>query len=347
MTRRRVIRARRRAGRDATLRGAEAAFWFVLVLAIGVGGGRAVAGLPVLASALLPSGLLAAEAQGERPSNDVTLPVRMNANPSVFAPAVLLPVVSHDFPAWFFDRAAASGSEAAAPRRAAIAIVIDDLGADAAATRRAIALPAAVSMSFLPYPDATPALASEATRAGHEILVHVPMEPDGAENTGPNALLTGLDAGEIARRLDWALARVPGFNGINNHMGSRFTSDRAALVPVMEDLAGRHVFFLDSRTTPDTVVVPLARAFGVASAGRDVFLDDEQSAGAVGQQLAELERRAREEGVAIAIGHPHDVTLAALAVWAAHANANGFDLVPVSVAIRRKTETEVLAVLRK
>jgi polysaccharide deacetylase 2 family uncharacterized protein YibQ len=84
----------------------------------------------------------------------------------------------------------------------------------------------------------------------------------------------------------------------------------------------------------------VSRAFGVASAGRDVFLDDEQSADAVGAQLMELETRARAAGVAIAIGHPHDVTLAALQAWTTHAAAHGFVLVPLAEAIRLKTERE-------
>jgi hypothetical protein len=124
-------------------------------------------------------------------------------------------------------------------------------------------------------------------------------------------------------------------------MGSRFTADRDALVPVAEELAARHLIFFDSRTTPATQVVPIAHAFGVASAGRDVFLDDEQTADAVGAQLIELEAKARAQGVAIAIGHPHDVTLAALAIWTARAAARGFMLVPLSEAIRLKTERDV------
>jgi hypothetical protein len=328
-------------------RGGDAALVLVLMLALIGGGARALSGLPALATVLIPPGLLATEANDEPQSSDVTLKVSASAPQSEFAPEVLEPIQGHGFPDWLAHRA--DDREIAArltpppivPQHAPeIAIVIDDLGADAVEMRRAIALPAAVSLSFLPYPDATPEFAREAVRAGHEILVHVPMEPDGTDNPGPNALTTGLDAAEIVRRLNWDLSRVPGFSGINNHMGSRFTADRAALVPVVETLADKHVFFLDSRTTTNTVVVPVARAFGVASAGRDVFLDDEQVVGAVDQQITALEARAREQGVAIGIGHPHAVTMAALEVWTKHASARGFVLIPVSTAIRLKTERD-------
>src|SRR5262249_4150109 len=153
---------------------------------------------------------------------------------------------------------------------------------------------------------------------GHEILLHMPMQALSATRLGPMALTVDLAPDEIAHRLDWALARVPGRIGINNHEGSRFTADRAALGPVMQALARRHLFFLDSRTTADTQVVAMARARGVQTGSRDVFLDDVVTKDAVDAQLRALEAKARAQGAAIAIGHPHDVTLDAVAYWAAH-----------------------------
>ncbi|HWA90332.1 MAG TPA: divergent polysaccharide deacetylase family protein [Rhizomicrobium sp.] len=216
----------------------------------------------------------------------------------------------------------------------AIAIVIDDLGEDVAHTRQAMALPSQVALAFLPYPRWTPALAREAGRGGHEVLVHVPMQALGEADPGPMALTTALPRAEILRRLDWALARVPGFVGINNHEGSRFTADADALAPVMARLAERKVFFFDSRTTPDTQIVPMARAYGVSSAGRDVFLDNVATIDAVDASLHALEAKARAQGTAIAIGHPHQITLDAVAYWIAH--RDGFALVTLREAMRRK-----------
>jgi uncharacterized protein len=306
----------RRKSRDALA--GKIAFWLVVLLAMGIAGRAALSGLPALAVLLAP-GLTAA--QRDEPARTISLPVAANVRPPQ-APA-------------FPDRL-----PGLARSRPAIAIVIDDLGADVAATRRAIMLPRAVNLSFLPYPQDTPMLAREAAQRGHQILAHVPMEPEGHDDPGPNALRADLAADEISRRLDWALSRVPGYSGINNHMGSRFTQDRTALVPVMERLADARVFFLDSRTTPNSVVVPVARSFGVASAARDVFLDDIETSDAVAAQLTETEARARTNGVAIAIGHPHAVTLDMLAAWSARIEARGFQLVIVSVAIRMKSERE-------
>jgi polysaccharide deacetylase 2 family uncharacterized protein YibQ len=214
-----------------------------------------------------------------------------------------------------------------------IALVIDDLGINVAGTRQAIALPAAVTLAFLPYPRETPKFARQAAKAGHQILLHMPMQPMGSADPGPNALTVNLSPAQIRDRLAWALRRVPGHAGLNNHEGSRFTADRAVLAPVMEMLAARHLFFLDSRTTAQTRAIDAARAAGVASASRDVFLDDVQDEKAVEHQLAVLESRARRQGVAIAIGHPHAATLAVLPRWIAGAERDGFRLINVGTAI--------------
>ena len=339
MYRLKPIRRRKRPRPPRVLiQGADVAFFVLLGLAVVVGGAKAIDGIPALVAIVAPGGIAAAQASSPPPEPFAALTLSTPVEPSAFAPQVLFPVVTHDYPDWLMARVTVPAEKFTGTPK--IAIVIDDLGADLASTDRAIRLPKTVGLSFLPYADATPWLAAEAERAGHEVLLHMPMQAEGDHDPGPFALTTGLSPDEIRRRLSDALARVPGAIGINNHMGSRVTADRTTLIPVAEELAARHLFFFDSRTTPDTQVVPVARAFGVASTGRDVFLDDEQTADAVGAQLMELEARARAQGVAVAIGHPHAVTLAALSVWTARAGAHGFVLIPLSEAIRLKTERD-------
>ena len=337
--------------RPADLGAAEGAFWLVLAVAVLLGGARAVSGLPALVGEFLPDGFMAAQADVQGPSRRVMLPVHLPRMANAYGPQVLTPVPARGFPDWLVQRVKyarlASGAPVTAPapaRAPAIAIVIDDLGPNVDGTRRAIALPKNVTLSFLPYGDDTRTLVRMAERAGHQVIVHVPMEPEGPEDPGPMALRTDLPVSTNLARLDWALSRVPGHAGINNHMGSRFTQDTAALIPVMEHLAGHVGFFLDSRTTPHSLVIPIARAFGIASAGRDVFLDDAQRGSYVENQLAETERVARETGVAIAIGHPHDVTLSALKVWTARVRDRGYRLIPLSTAIRLKTRQDAMKI---
>jgi polysaccharide deacetylase 2 family uncharacterized protein YibQ len=345
MSRKRMIRKK---WDGWTRRAADIAFWLVALLAVCYGGASAINGAPVLASMLVLPGLMEAQADDAPRSTSAVFPIQVAQGNEEYGPHVL--AAGEGFPDWLKSRITfartnkfASPGVVAPPSLPAIAIVIDDLGADVADTRRAIALPKEITLSFLPYPEMSPALARDGLRAGHQIIVHVPMEPEGSSDPGPNALLTYLGANENLSRLNWALSRIEGYSGINNHEGSEFTADRAALVPVVEQLAQRHVFFLDSRTAPDTAVVPLARAFGVPSAGRDIFLDDVQTADAITAQLVQAEKMASQQGVVIAIGHPHSVTMDVLARWTATVVSRGYELISASDAIQKKTERDALS----
>jgi polysaccharide deacetylase 2 family uncharacterized protein YibQ len=211
----------------------------------------------------------------------------------------------------------------------AIAVVIDDLGGDVVRTNAAIALPANVTLSFLPYPQRSLELSRRAHLAGHEVIVHLPMQPMGGANPGDRALKVGLPSDELQQRLGWALSRVSDYDGINNHMGSRFTASRADLVPIMRELKGRGLFFLDSRTTEKTQVEGVAREAGVLTGSRDIFIDGERSAAAIARQLALIEDFARKSGNVIAIGHPYPETLNALSKWTKTIKERGFRLAPL------------------
>jgi polysaccharide deacetylase 2 family uncharacterized protein YibQ len=223
---------------------------------------------------------------------------------------------------------------AIASGRPMIAIVIDDVGVDKRRSERALALPAPLTMAFLPYAHDLPHMTAEARARGHELLVHVPMEPmAGDKDAGPEPLLDTLQPAEIRRRLDWMLGRFGSYVGVNNHMGSRMTRNPRAMRVVLEDLNERGLMFLDSRTTAETVGPKIARELGMPVVERDVFLDNDQGADQVRQQLRETERVAARKGHAIAIGHPHDGTLDALSAWLPEAEARGFVLVPVSAIV--------------
>lgn len=230
-----------------------------------------------------------------------------------------------------------SGEGARWSKAAALSVILDDLGVNVAATRRAIRLPAPLTLAFLPYGEATPELAREARAAGHEVFVHLPMEPRGAEDPGPMALLFGLPEEELRRRLLWAIARVPGAVGVNNHMGSRLTADRRAMAVVMGELARLSLPFVDSVTTPASLAGSIALATGVPATARDLFLDNDPSPAAIRAQLAKAERLARSAGTAVVIGHPYPETLAALAEWLPHVTRRGVHLVPATAIIRLRS----------
>lgn len=224
------------------------------------------------------------------------------------------------------------------PGRGYVAIVIDDMGLDRPRAMRAIGLPAPLTLSFLPYGRDAPALAIMARQRGHEILLHMPMQPMGGESPGPHALTVDLAAVEIRGRVGAALDRFGDAVGLNNHMGSRFTVDRRLMGPLMEELRARGLVFVDSRTAAESQGSEAAGHAGVPLAMRDVFLDNEVTVEAVNRQLRVVERIARRRGHAVAIGHPHDATLSALAAWLPGLQEKGLQAVPATTIIRRNLE---------
>ncbi len=236
-------------------------------------------------------------------------------------------------PAWLRNSIAFS-----VPRgRPVIAIVLDDVGVNRVQAEAAIKLPPEITLSFMTYADGVGDLAAKARAKGHELMVHVPMEPLGGENDpGPKALKVALSDDEILARLRWGLDRLDGYVGINNHMGSRFTQDERGMRIVIEELRRRSLLFLDSRTIAGSVGDRIAADMGVAHVTRDVFLDDDMSGAAVVRQLAVAERVARATGQAIAIGHPHPATIAAIRAWLPGAKARGFVIAPLSVVAKRQ-----------
>ena len=222
---------------------------------------------------------------------------------------------------------------AAADGRPRIVIVIDDLGVDLKRTARAIHLPAPLTLAFLAYAAEGHRQAAAARTAGHELLIHLPMEPVGHEDPGPDALLTTLAPDELHARLTQSLDRFTDYVGVNNHMGSKFTADRAAMTAVLSEIKTRGLLFLDSRTTTASVGGAVAESLGVPFTERNVFLDNIDDRAAIEARLDETEQLARRHGHAIAIGHPRDATLAALEAWLATVQGRGFVLVPVSAVV--------------
>lgn len=219
--------------------------------------------------------------------------------------------------------------------RPRIAVVIDDLGLNRPAARRTIALPGPLTLSFMTYAEGLAEFGAAGRAAGHELMLHVPMEPDDPGlDPGPRALRLAQDSAAIVQNLEWGLDRMSGYVGINNHMGSRFTAEAEAMRPVLAALRARGLLFLDSRTAPRSAAQSLAAELGVPTAGRDVFLDHETSEDFIRQQLAQTEAIARRQGSAIAIGHPYPETLELLAEWLPSLAEKGFQLAPVSAVVR-------------
>lgn len=219
-----------------------------------------------------------------------------------------------------------------------VALVIDDLGTAVEELGPLLGLGVPVSYSVLPYQEQTPEVVAELRKRGAEILLHMPMEPKNGENPGPGALLGGMSDAEIEDKTLAALGAVPGAVGVNNHMGSKLSEEEGPMTAVLRVLAGRGLFFLDSRTSAQTVGYKIARELDIPAAERQVFLDGDPTPQAIEAQFQRLLALARTHGSAIAIGHPHPETLAALEREVPRAKAEGYEFVPVSYLLTRSDD---------
>jgi len=227
----------------------------------------------------------------------------------------------------------------AAPAQAAshqpwLAIVIDDLGNDRAQADALFRLPYPLTLSVLPHLSNSGEIAEEAHRRGYQVLLHLPIASTGGEKDEPIELQPGMDSIAVRRTFAAMLDTVPYAVGVNNHEGSRGTSDPTLMSELMPLLRERKLFFVDSRTTAATVAETAAHNAGVAATSRKVFLDDEQSPGAIRKQFALAVRDAREKGSALAIGHPHPETLQVLAEILPEVERQGVTLVFASDLVR-------------
>jgi polysaccharide deacetylase 2 family uncharacterized protein YibQ len=195
-----------------------------------------------------------------------------------------------------------------------IALIIDDLGYDRDMAISFLQLDLPLTFSVLPIAPHTETIVHEAKRRGRELMLHLPMEPRNypSSNPGPGALLTNMDETEIRRTLDAHLGRVAGSRGVNHHMGSYFTERNDKMGIVLEELKKRNLFYIDSRTTKETVALEMAKKMGLSAARRHVFLDNELSPKRIRFQMERLLGMARRTGVAIGIAHPHEETLQVL-----------------------------------
>lgn len=218
------------------------------------------------------------------------------------------------------------GIAAEAPR---IAIIIDDLGYQLSAGRRAIALPGPVSYAILPDAPRASMLARAANAEGKDILVHLPMQAT-LDSPGDAAGVTlDMSRDQFRSAIDRAIESVPFAIGVNNHRGSLITQHPGHMRWLMEELGVRGpLFFVDSYTTRNSVALQIAAESGVRAVRRDVFLDAKPAA--IRAEFERLKSLARARGSAVAIGHPYDATLAFLESELPKLAAEGYELVPIS-----------------
>ena len=191
-----------------------------------------------------------------------------------------------------------------------VAIIIDDIGYDRKMADGFLDLGIPLTFSVLPMGTFNASIVKKARAGNVEIMLHLPMEPDNypSVNPGPGALLSSMTPDQLIAQLNADLDSIDGVRGVNNHMGSKLTASSEQLRQIFTILKKRDLFFVDSRTSVNTLCRPSAELLQLPFAERDVFIDHEPTREFVKKQLNLLIKRARRQGYAIGIAHPHSVT---------------------------------------
>jgi hypothetical protein len=215
------------------------------------------------------------------------------------------------------------------------AIIIDDIGYNLDLIRTLGGFGRPLTVAVLPFAPLTRESAETARREGLEVMLHLPLESSGSPAAKvPETILTGMAPREIRERVVSCLARVPEARGLNNHTGSLATEDPEVMMSILAVVKERGLYFVDSRTSPDSVGFDAARALGVPAATRKVFLDETPGAATVKARFEELLRAARKTGRAVGIGHAKSETIKALGEYLGLADRAGVKLVFASEIVR-------------
>ncbi len=225
--------------------------------------------------------------------------------------------------------------KAAPPEKGKLAIIIDDFGGGVAGTREMMELEIPLTFAVIPHRNSSQREAQEARERGYQVLLHMPMEPLNEKlPPGPGAITAGMAPEEIREAVAAALEEVPGAVGVNNHMGSKVTAREELMLPFLEAVGERGLFFIDSRTTNKSVAAALARQLAIPTAENRIFLDNERELESIKAQLRRAAELAREEGEVIAIGHVHPAMAQALQEFVPELEEQGVELVFASQLAR-------------
>lgn len=217
-------------------------------------------------------------------------------------------------------------------RAGRIALVLDDFGyRSRRLTEQFCTISQPLTLAVFPHSDNSQAIVTLALRNGHEVMVHLPMEPhDGGEDPGPGAILVAHPTGKIREITRNAIRAVPRAAGVNNHMGSKATEDPRVMRTVLTEVRRAGLFFLDSRTSSRSIAYRMAGEMGISCSKTTMFIDNEYESDAIEQRLFELAERATKDGYAVGIGHDRRSTLHALQRVLPRLEKRGFEFVKVS-----------------
>ncbi len=217
-----------------------------------------------------------------------------------------------------------------------ISIILDDLGVERVNGERALQLHSNITFAFLPQELFTQPLLKQANQLNREVILHMPMESVARIRRNKGVLRQDMPETLFKKILKQNLNAIPGLIGVNNHRGSLLTQDARAMTWLMQELKQRNLFFIDSKTTAQSVAASVAGAHQIPNLTRHVFLDNLQQHDYIRGQMQQLVKIAKQRGWAIGIGHPHPETIDIIAELIPQFNADNIRLVRVSQLIHKQ-----------
>lgn len=242
-----------------------------------------------------------------------------------------LPIIAADGRRPWQVYARPAGAVPAGAKR--VALVVSGMGISESATAHAIeVLPPEVTLSFAPYGSNLQNWINRARKAGHEVLLELPMEPFGypQNDPGPYTLLTSLSAEENVTRLEWLLSRFTGYAGVMNYQGARFTTSQSAMTPIMKALNDRGLIFVDNGGSARSLAPTTAASIGMPVAAATRIIDPVQNPDVIGLSMSTIERTAQQSGSALGIASAFPITVDELVDWAKTLERKNIALVPVT-----------------
>lgn len=215
-----------------------------------------------------------------------------------------------------------------------IAIVLDDWGYNLNNLHTLREIKAPLTLSVLPNLGYSRKIAEEGNSLGFEVILHLPCQPNETRALEKNTILTSMDNQTIRSIVNQDLDDIVYAKGLSNHMGSKVTEDRRVMGIILGELKNRHLYFLDSWVSPNTVGLEVARQMKLKAGRRDVFLDNKEEPEYIKAQLYKLMKKAKAYGQAIGIGHDRKVTLEVLQEAIPEMENKGFKIVPVSELVK-------------
>ena len=219
--------------------------------------------------------------------------------------------------------------------KTSVAIIIDDLGYNYEQGLKAMQLPGAITYAIIPHSPKAQFFAQEAQKNNKEIMLHAPMSTINHNALGKNGLTELMSETDFKRTLNQSLASLPNAKGLNNHMGSLLTQKNQPMAWVMQSLQQRQLYFIDSRTSAQSVALNVAQQYDIPSLKRDVFLDHEPNTAFIDKQFKLLIATAKRQGYAVAIAHPYPETIRYLSSNLSKLHNAGISLVSASELVKR------------